>query len=78
MFGFYLSYSYITWRRPAGGPPPPPPEGLERSFIQTPDGRIEILSVKPRRRGRASSKTPVVFAHGGSKPLRHSLPRRTQ
>ncbi|RYP70560.1 hypothetical protein DL771_005379 [Monosporascus sp. 5C6A] len=61
MFNFYFSYSYIYWRRPSG-PPPTPPEGFERIWVQTPGGKIEILSAKP---AHPTSKTPVVFAHGG-------------
>ncbi|RYO95971.1 hypothetical protein DL765_011709 [Monosporascus sp. GIB2] len=61
MLNFYLSYSYIYWRRPSG-PPPTPPEGLERIWVQTPGGKIEILHAKP---AHPTSKTPVVFAHGG-------------
>ncbi|KAH7039934.1 Alpha/Beta hydrolase protein [Microdochium trichocladiopsis] len=62
MFNFYLSWDYIHWTRPSG-PVPPPPKGLEREFIKTPDGDIEILSSIPSDRN--PSFPPVVFAHGG-------------
>ena len=67
MFNLYLSYSYLTWRRPTG-PPPPPPDGLERSFVETPGGRIEVLSARPASPSQTPGlKSRVVFAHGGSK-----------
>ncbi|KAI5926009.1 Alpha/Beta hydrolase protein [Camillea tinctor] len=62
MFNFYLSYKYLYWRRRPTGFPAPTPEGIERIFIQTPGGRIEILCAQPVN---PLSKTPVVFAHGG-------------
>lgn len=66
MFNLYLTFSNLHWRKPRDAPLPPPPEGLERDFVETPGGRIEILSAKPKY---PTSRTPVVFAHGGSKFL---------
>ena len=66
MLNLHLSYAYLTWRR-LTGPPAPPPDGLERSFVETPGGRIEVLSAKPARSSQIPAlKSPVVFAHGGS------------
>ncbi|KAF4445877.1 hypothetical protein F53441_10403 [Fusarium austroafricanum] len=62
MFGFNLSYQWLHYTRPSG-PPSPVPEGLERHYVNTPGGRIEVLSNKPpiTRRGAV----PIVFCHGG-------------
>lgn len=62
MFNFYLSWDHIYWTAPSG-PVPPPPKGLEREFIQTPSGPIELLSSIPSTRN--PDVPPVVFAHGG-------------
>ncbi len=61
MLNFYFTFSNLHWSRPRG-PAPPPPEGLERTFVDTPGGKIEVLSAKP---ANPTVKTPVVFAHGG-------------
>ena len=70
-FNFYLSYNWIYWTRPSG-PPSTLPAGIERSFIQTPHGPIELLCAKPnssssssKRRITTASSNVVVFAHGG-------------
>jgi pimeloyl-ACP methyl ester carboxylesterase len=61
MFNFYLSFQWIYWTRPSG-PVPNPPEGVERHWIKTPSGNLEILSCRPLT---PSSKTPIYFVHGG-------------
>lgn len=61
MFNFYLSYKWLYWTRPSG-PPAALPEGIDRTFIKTPEGDIELLCARP---DKPTSKTPVVFAHGG-------------
>ncbi|ETS85689.1 hypothetical protein PFICI_03714 [Pestalotiopsis fici W106-1] len=58
---FYLSYQWLHWTRPSG-PPSSLPNGIERTFIKTAGGDIELLSAKP---SEPISKTPIVFAHGG-------------
>ena len=78
-FNFYLSYDWIYWTRPTG-PPSALPEGIERSFVQTPHGSIELLCAKPNTSSSSSSSSSpsskrrstttsphnvVVFAHGG-------------
>ncbi|KAK8094931.1 Arylesterase [Apiospora hydei] len=64
-FNFYLSYYWIHWTRPTG-PPSALPAGIERSFVQTPHGKIELLCAKPSSSSKASTLQPVVvFAHGG-------------
>ena len=61
MFNFYLTYKYLWWSRPSGSPRPPP-EGLQRHWIDTPDGSLEILSANPPEQSRG---VPVFFTHGG-------------
>ncbi|KAI1839934.1 hypothetical protein JX265_013890 [Neoarthrinium moseri] len=58
---FYLSYQWLCWTRPSG-PPSALPDGIERTFIRTPGGDIELLCARP---ASPSSRPPVVFAHGG-------------
>lgn len=64
MFNIHLSWDYIYWTAPSG-PAPPPPEGLDREFIQTPGGPIELLISIPSTTKRNPDVPPVVFAHGG-------------
>ena len=61
MVGLCLNYSWLYWTRPKGLPAILP-DGVERSFVQTPGGKIELLSAKP---SHPTSDSPVVFAHGG-------------
>ncbi|KAH6648802.1 Alpha/Beta hydrolase protein [Truncatella angustata] len=56
-----LSYQWLHWTRPSG-PPSGLPDGIERTFVSTPGGRIELLSAKPLK---PTLTTPVFFAHGG-------------
>ncbi|KAH8655891.1 Alpha/Beta hydrolase protein [Xylariales sp. PMI_506] len=68
MINFYLSYKWLHWTRPTGRPEPLP-TGIERIFIQTPGGDLELLCAIPDETSAtaaaASSIPPVVFAHGG-------------
>ncbi|EEU42433.1 uncharacterized protein NECHADRAFT_68995 [Fusarium vanettenii 77-13-4] len=63
MFNFHLSYQWLHFRRPTG-PPTPVPDGLERLWVDTPEGRLELLSNTPSivQEGRGP---PIVFCHGG-------------
>lgn len=61
MFNFYLTYKYLWWSRPPASPRPPP-EGLQRHWIDTPDGSLEILSAVPSGQSRS---VPIFFTHGG-------------
>lgn len=61
MFNFYLSYKWLYWTRPTG-PPAALREGIQRMFVKTPDGDIELLCARP---DKPTSTTAVVFAHGG-------------
>ncbi|KAK8087384.1 hypothetical protein PG994_002358 [Apiospora phragmitis] len=64
---FYLSYDWIYWTRPTG-PPSALPAGIERSFVRTPHGKVELLWAKPSSSLSSETSPPkpvVVFAHGG-------------
>ncbi|KAM5345815.1 hypothetical protein ACJ41O_011676 [Fusarium nematophilum] len=64
MFNFNLSYQWLYFTRPSG-PPWPVPSGLERHWVNTPGGRIEVLSNTPSLQGRKDGRPPIVFCHGG-------------
>jgi pimeloyl-ACP methyl ester carboxylesterase len=71
MINFNLSYQWIRWRKP-GGPPPSLPKGVERLFVQTTGGPIEILYAAPAGATTAAPGTtkrdttsPLFFVHGG-------------
>ncbi|KAH7263597.1 Alpha/Beta hydrolase protein [Fusarium tricinctum] len=63
MPGFNLSYQWLHYTRPSGTPSPAP-EGLERHWLKTPQGRIEVLSNTPSITSK-SNGPPIVFCHGG-------------
>ncbi|KAF4977144.1 hypothetical protein FZEAL_6287 [Fusarium zealandicum] len=63
MFNFNLSYQWLHYTRPSG-PPAPVPDGLERHWLDTPGGRIEVLSNTPSTNSRLNGP-PIVFCHGG-------------
>ncbi|KAF4818020.1 putative esterase/lipase [Colletotrichum siamense] len=62
IFDFRLSYQWLFWTAPTGEPPAAP-EGLTRYWVETPSGRIEVLSNQSETPN--TSKTPIVFVHGG-------------
>ncbi|TEA15226.1 Arylesterase [Colletotrichum sidae] len=62
IFDFRLSYEWLFWTPPTDEPPAAP-EGLTRHWIDTPSGRIEVLSNQGAN--PCTSKTPVFFIHGG-------------
>lgn len=61
---FYLSYDWLYWTRPTG-PPSGLPAGIERSFVETPQGKIELLCAIPPNQPAKTTNPIVVFAHGG-------------
>lgn len=64
MFGLYLTYKYLSFTAPpTDAPIPPAPDGLERHFLTTPSGRIELLIATPS--SPSPSSTPILFVHGG-------------
>lgn len=52
-------------RTPKSGPPPPLPEGITRTWLDTPDGKLELLVSLPAEEGGSNSKPPILFLHGG-------------
>lgn len=60
---FNLSYQWLRWTKLAG-PPPPLPQGIERLFVLTPGGPLEILYAAPGAAAKKSA-TPLFFLHGG-------------
>ena len=62
---FTFTYKWLTWRRP-NRPLLPLPEGVERFFIDTPAGKIEVLHAKARDINVSGQKqSPLFFVHGG-------------
>jgi pimeloyl-ACP methyl ester carboxylesterase len=67
----YFTFKWLRWRRPTA-PLPPLPNGVERFFVDTPGGKIEVLhaaaqpSPSPTRRPDAdATASPLFFVHGG-------------
>jgi pimeloyl-ACP methyl ester carboxylesterase len=63
MASLTLSYKWLFFTKPQG-PPQPVPEGLERHWIDTPGGKLEILSATPSP-SPAPGSPAVFFCHGG-------------
>lgn len=63
MAGLNLSYKWLYFAKPKG-PPQPVPEGLERHWVDTPNGKLEILSATPQH-VPAPGSPPIFFCHGG-------------
>jgi len=55
----------LQWRAPNPNPPLPTPlpQGIERTYIKTPSGPLELLSAIPSSPNPAYP--PLFFAHGG-------------
>lgn len=64
MLNFLLSYKWLHYTKPTG-PPEPVPEGLSRHWIDTPKGKLEILSAEPTATTASSNGPPIFFCHGG-------------
>jgi pimeloyl-ACP methyl ester carboxylesterase len=70
MFDFScFTYNWLWFTRPTEEPSPAP-AGLERIWIPTPGGRIEVLAAIPPKSADADTDTkpsgpPIVFCHGG-------------
>lgn len=63
MLNFNFSYQWLRWTKPSG-PPPALPEGIERLFVPTVGGPLEILYAAPGPAAKAKA-TPLLFVHGG-------------
>jgi pimeloyl-ACP methyl ester carboxylesterase len=61
-FNFHLTYDWLSFSQPSG-PPSPVPKGLERHWVDTAQGTLEILSAKPTT--TPTGGPPVFFCHGG-------------
>jgi pimeloyl-ACP methyl ester carboxylesterase len=64
MINFNLSYQWLRWRKP-DGPPPALPKGVERLFVPTAGGPIEILHAAPGPAAADPDAAPLFFVHGG-------------
>ncbi|KXX82272.1 Arylesterase [Madurella mycetomatis] len=67
MFNFTFTYKWLRWRQPTD-PFPTLPDGVERFFVQTPGGDIEVLHAKPRGTSTTPARpdtSPLFFVHGG-------------
>ncbi|WDK10014.1 hypothetical protein CGRA01v4_01293 [Colletotrichum graminicola] len=62
LLDFKLTYQWLYWTAPTGEPPAAP-KGLTRYWVETPSGRIEVLSNQGAN--PTMSKTPIFFIHGG-------------
>lgn len=58
-----FTFKWLRWRRPTA-PLSPLPSGVERFFLDTPGGKIEVLYAAPQPSPTATS-TPLFFVHGG-------------
>ncbi|TFK62566.1 alpha/beta-hydrolase [Pluteus cervinus] len=56
----------LTWSRPTGGPRPTP-DGIERTFLSTPSGPLDLHFALPTTTSPLASSTnpPLLFIHGG-------------
>lgn len=63
MINFNLSYQWLRWTKPTE-PPPSLPQGIERLFVPTPGGPLEILYAAPGSAAKDNA-TPLFFLHGG-------------
>lgn len=63
---FNLSYQWLSWR-PSKAAPPLLPRGIERRFISTPSGDLEVLCAGPAQKDAAEGKRKpaLFFIHGG-------------
>lgn len=67
-----FTFKWLRWRRPTA-PLLPLPSGVERFFLDTPGGKIEVLYAAPQRPSQTaptsttppSHASPLFFVHGG-------------
>jgi pimeloyl-ACP methyl ester carboxylesterase len=63
----YFTFRWIRWRRPTA-PLPALPDGIERHFVDTPGGKIEVLRGNTQRSSATAQRpdaAPLFFVHGG-------------
>ncbi|WOO86284.1 uncharacterized protein LOC62_07G009765 [Vanrija pseudolonga] len=63
MVGLCLSYKYLFWTRRVGEPRPLA-DGIERTWLPTPSGELELLSAGAGA-SAGSASPPILFVHGG-------------
>lgn len=63
MINFNLSYQWLRWTKPTG-PPSALPQGIERLFVSTAGGPLELLYAAPGPKAKKTT-TPLFFLHGG-------------
>ncbi|KAK4152892.1 Alpha/Beta hydrolase protein [Chaetomidium leptoderma] len=67
-----FTFQYLRWRRPTG-PLQALPDGIERFFVDTPGGKLEVLYAHPpppsathgSNADGSASPSPLFFVHGG-------------
>lgn len=61
-----FTFKWLHWRRPAPTAPLPSlPAGIQRFFVETPGGRIEVLYAQPKGANPPNAAPPLFFVHGG-------------
>jgi pimeloyl-ACP methyl ester carboxylesterase len=69
----HFTFKWLRWRRPTNTLIPLP-TGIERFFIDTPGGKLELLYAHPKQQQQSqsrpnasspSSPSPLFFVHGG-------------
>ena len=58
-----FTYRWLFWRKPQR-PLHTLSSGIERFFVETPSGRVEVLYAGPKT-ASASAQSPLFFVHGG-------------
>lgn len=67
MVGLHLSYRWLRWTKPTESPSPLS-QGIERYFVKTTSGDIEVLYAKPKELPASTTTAPknaMFFVHGG-------------
>ncbi|KAH6613446.1 Alpha/Beta hydrolase protein [Chaetomium tenue] len=59
-----FTFKWLHWRAPTG-PLQPLPDGVDRLFVETPGGNIEVLYARPTAPLPDADAPPLFFVHGG-------------
>lgn len=59
-----FTFKWLRWRRPTT-PLPPLPSGIDRLFVDTPGGTLEVLYAHPTTPPPSADAPPLFFVHGG-------------
>ncbi|KAK3297876.1 Alpha/Beta hydrolase protein [Chaetomium fimeti] len=60
----HFTFKWLRWRRPTG-PLQSLPDGVDRLFVETPGGNIEVLYARPTSPLPDPDAPPLFFVHGG-------------